>query len=122
VATATAIKPIEELVSIQPKSRNVVNWLLTCSVTSLSLYVVRAGCRRPVADILLYFCYLCYTRIYIAADWIVHRGIKQAVSDQFTVFFYHFITGRIIRKPAHFGEIQIDSHVNEFLGFKLPQN
>jgi hypothetical protein len=52
-----------------------------------ALGFVTAGCRRPFEDILLYVCPLCYKRIYIAASWIVHRGIKQVVSDQFTVFF-----------------------------------
>jgi hypothetical protein len=79
----------------QQKILLVVIQLITCDILSLSLGFVIAGYRRPFTDVCLqtsvcrhalYVCSLCYIRIYIAAGWIVHRRIKQVVSDQFRVF------------------------------------
>jgi hypothetical protein len=79
----------------QQKILLVVIQLITCDILSLSLGFVIAGYRRPFTDVCLqtsvcrhalYVCSLFYIRIYIAAGWIVHRRIKQVVSDQFRVF------------------------------------
>jgi hypothetical protein len=87
-------KPSEGYMTLSLEAA-IASGCITCDILSLSLGFVIAGYRRPFTDACLqtsvyryplYVCSLCYIQIYIAAGWIVHRRIKQVVSDQFRVF------------------------------------